>query len=167
MARLVLLDNTVLSNFALVRRFHWLASFPQPIATTPQAFDELIQGTRIRRIPEQDWSWIRVLDLDAEASDVYTALRPSLGAGEASCLAMAWQRNGQVATDDKRARQQARDLGVSVTGTLGILVQLVEGEAVSLTEANQALSEMIESGYRSPLNRLDVLIAPRNHKSGV
>lgn len=158
MSWLVVLDNTVLSNFALAEHVDWLRVYPLPVATTRPAFAELEVGIEEGRIPKQDWSWLTVLNLDAEADRRFMELMPPLGAGEASCLAVAWGRDYQVATDDKRARQKARDLEISVTGSVGILVQLVEKGLISLSLANQALAMMVEKGYRAPFDRLDQLV---------
>jgi predicted nucleic acid-binding protein len=158
MSRLVVLDNTVLSNFALAEHVDWLGLYPVPVATTRQACAELETGIKEGRIPKQDWSWLTVLDLDTEAHHRFMELMPPLGAGEASCLSVAWGREYQVATDDKRARQKARDLGISVTGTVGILVRLVEKDLVPLPLANQALAIMVEKGYRVPFDQLDKLV---------
>ena len=112
MPTLVVLDNTVLSNFALTTHVDWLRIYPVPVATTRQAWDELERGIRAGRIPPQNWEWLTILELDEQDQRRYTDLKPPLGAGEATCLAAAWIRNCQVATDDKRARQKARDLGI-------------------------------------------------------
>ena len=45
-----------------------------------------------------------------------------------------------------------------LTGTLGILIVLVRDKTLSLQEANEMLTDMIQRGYRSPVDRLDGLI---------
>ena len=64
MKTLLILDNTVMSNFALVGRAHWLPEvWPGALATSSAAWDELQAGIRLGRIPETDWSWLVVLTL--------------------------------------------------------------------------------------------------------
>jgi len=47
-----LLDGTVMSNFALVRRPHLLrVAFGETLATPQQAFDELQAGMEARNLP--------------------------------------------------------------------------------------------------------------------
>jgi predicted nucleic acid-binding protein len=58
-------------------------------------------------------------------------------------------RGCRFASDDADARAAARRLGVSVTGTLGIL---------ALAQANALLADMVAAGYRSPMERLDTLV---------
>ena len=78
--------------------------------------------------------------------------------GEASCLALAVSRGLTFVTDDQAARRLANRQGVSLTGTLGILIALVRDDNLSLAEANAILAEMIRRRYRSPVDRLDGLI---------
>ncbi|MBL7095596.1 hypothetical protein ISS22_16705 [candidate division KSB1 bacterium] len=81
-----------------------------------------------------------------------------LGAGEASCLSIAFQRKYKIATDDKDARQWAMRLTIPFTGTLGILAILVKQRKMTLIEGNSCLHQMIETGYHSPILKLDELI---------
>lgn len=46
-------------------------------------------------------------------------------------------------------------MGVKFTGTLGILVVAVEHRMITIHEANQLLAQMIEYGYRSPVENLN------------
>ena len=82
----------------------------------------------------------------------------ALDPGEASCLTLAASRGLILATDDLAARRLAGSEGVSLTGTLGVLVALVRDDALSLWEANTMLEAMIQRRYRSPVDKLDDLI---------
>ncbi len=86
------------------------------------------------------------------------ALDRSLDLGEASCLALAASRGVILATDDLAARRLAPGEGVSLTGTLGVLVALVRDDALPLSEANEMLEAMIQRRYRSLVDKLDDLI---------
>jgi len=83
---------------------------------------------------------------------------PLLGAGEASCLALAVSRNLVLATDDKAARRMAIRRNVRLIGTVGILAKLVKEGQLSLKEGNEILQAMRKRRYRSPVERLDDLI---------
>jgi predicted nucleic acid-binding protein len=67
-------------------------------------------------------------------------------------------RGCRFASDDADARAAARRLGVSVTGTLGILALDVRCELLTLAQANALLADMVAAGYRSPMERLDTLV---------
>ena len=82
-----------------------------------------------------------------------------LGVGEASCLAAAKGRGYRLATDDKDARRLARQLGISLTGTIGILAILVKQGQLAIEEGDRFLHVMIAAGYRSPLATLQEMFA--------
>ena len=78
--------------------------------------------------------------------------------GEAASLAIAIHRGYRFLTDDRAARRYAAWAGVPVTGTLGVLMQLVDQGMLTLDDANDLLQGMISrAGYRSPVTDLRML----------
>jgi predicted nucleic acid-binding protein len=84
-------------------------------------------------------------------------LNQTLGRGEAACIALAKSRQWIILTDDRDARRAAREAGLIVSGTLGALMNLVRGKALSLAEADEFLATMKRRGYRCPVNSLSEL----------
>ena len=150
-----LLDNTVMSNFAVVRRPSLLrTAFGEKLATPQQAFDELQAGVEARTLPVLDWTWLPVWTMGSSEMARYRQLFRSLNAGEAACLTMAVERGCRVLTDDRDARKLARHLQVPLSGTLGVLARLVDTDHLVIGEADRLLRGMIEAGYRSPVTSL-------------
>lgn len=155
----VLLDNTVLSNFSIVRRPDLVrAAFVEQVGTTEQAFQEMQDGVAIGKIPACDWDWLSRVTLTPVEEVQFETFYEYLGAGEASCLAVARERGYRLATDDKDARRLARQLGISLAGTIGILAILVKQGELTLVEGDRLLQDMIAAGYRSPLTTLEDLL---------
>ena len=155
----IVLDNTVLTNFALVGRDdlpHLL--WPSRVCTTEAAWAEYQSGVALGKLPAEAWKTLPVIPLTEEEATLASRLAHRLGSGERTCLVLAFHRQGMLATDDKRARQVAKQYGVSVTGTLGILATCVEQGVLLLPEANGLLRGMIEHGYRSPVHDLRTLL---------
>ena len=151
----LVLDNTVMSNFALIGRIDWLRElWPNMLVTSEEAWAELQAGVRLGRIPDVDWSWLTILSLTGVEREARDELMPPLDRGEAACLALARSRGYAFLTDDRVARREARRLGVPISGTLGVLKSLVDEGYVSLEEANEALEQMIALGYHSPVRSL-------------
>ena len=151
----LVLDNTVMSNFALIGRIDWLRElWPDMLVTSEEAWAELQAGVRLGRIPNVDWSWLTILSLTGVECEARDELMPPLDRGEAACLALARSRGYAFLTDDRVARREARRLGVPISGTLGVLKSLVDEGYVSLEEANEALEQMIALGYHSPVRSL-------------
>ena len=168
--RRVVLDATVLSNFAMAGQIQLLRRLYRGRAcTTIMVVTEIQRGidAGYRKLESvegillslQPTGWLPVLALEsAEAQALYLQLSASLGSGEASCLAVAVTRGLVLATDDLAARRRATQRGVRLTGTIGILVRLAREGHLPLNEANRILTQMIALRYRSPVASLDDLI---------
>ena len=153
------LDNTLLSNFALIGQTDLLRVAVGELAAVPaQVMAEYVEGVKRRRVPSVNWKWLPQITLLPNEQHLYQQLLENVNAGEAACLAMAYHQNGRVLTDDRDARKLAARMRVPVSGTLGMLVRLVQLNHISLNEANDLLRQMITQGYRSPLNKLDTLL---------
>jgi predicted nucleic acid-binding protein len=156
---LILLDNTLLSNFALVERPDLIRlALGETAATTEEAFAEFRLGEQLGRLPHGDWSWLPVFQLNEAERAIYSQLREHLNAGEAACLAMASVRGYRVFTDDRDAREVAVQMQVPVSGTLGLLVRLIGQSHLTLVDANDLLHRMIVAGYRSPISDLGEIL---------
>lgn len=168
----VVLDTTVLSNFAFIDHVALLERLYGSQACTVLAVVEEIQrgltaGYRdLQRVVDAfarpiGTGWLSVVALDApEQQACYLALLETLDSGEAACLALGAQYGWVVASDDLAARRAADRLGVRLSGTIGILVRLVREGFLTLSEGNQLLGQLLAAGYRSPVTALDDLLAP-------
>lgn len=151
----LVVDNTVLSNFALVGRIDLLAQLsPRRLMTAEDAWNEWLIGVRIGRLPSNDLPWLPVIRLDESEQNRRDEFMPPLDLGEAACLALALSRGYALMTDDLIARREARRLGVPLSGTIGALISLMDDQILTPAEANRILRQMIVMGYRSPLQSL-------------
>jgi predicted nucleic acid-binding protein len=157
---LALLDTTLLSNFAQVRRPDLLrAALGTDAATTPAVMAEVRVGEALGLVPACDWGWLQILEPNADRRRLAADLARQLDPGEAECLAAALSVDGRFLSDDFAARRLAASRGVVVSGTLGVLAKLVEGGLLALDEADALLQQMIERGYRAPVRSLQDLQA--------
>lgn len=155
----VLLDNTVLTNFALVGRPDLVFSlWGAKCMTTTAVMSEYKAGVISRGLPADSWKGLVQWTLHPAEQAFADGLPPQLGAGERSCIAVAVHHQALFASDDAKARQEAKRHGIAVTGTLGIMVLSVRQGLLSLDEGNAILAEMIAQGYRSPVATLDNLL---------
>ncbi len=156
---LLLLDNTVLVNFALVGRADLLRLALGPeVATPPQVMEEFLAGVALGRVPETDWTWLSVVSLSAIEEESHQQLRRHLNQGEAACLAVAAHRPARVLTDDWDARATAGRRGIAISGTLGVLVRLAKSDQLTAAQADDLLQNMIAQGYRSPVESIKDLL---------
>jgi predicted nucleic acid-binding protein len=156
---LYILDTTVLSNFSHIRRLDLIPSaLAGGVATSPMVWRELEIGRDLGLVPASEWNAIAILQLSEDEQSVAASLRQVVDAGEAECVALAQTRGASLCTDDLAARRLAQGLGLRLSGTLGILLRLVERGELSLEEGERLLAEMRQYGYRSPVDSLRELL---------
>lgn len=169
----VIFDNTVLSIFALVQKFDVLRKLYKEGAFVCRAvFQELQTGTA----SSWRYPWLRsrlclqsinqaledgslqLVDNATNPKDDVIELRLALeygqqfGVGEAESIALARTRHWVFATDNGRAREFAKQQGICVTGTLGIMVKATEQGVLDVSKADAMHTRMVDEGYRSPLS---------------
>lgn len=157
---MILLDNTVLSNFALVGELRLLEEYcGDSGATTSYVFREFERGVREGFFVNSELEWLRRLNFEGEKErQLFENLSKRLGAGEASCLAIAMHRGFGFLSDDMAVRKIALREGIRLSGSVGVLLELIRGGSISLERGNEILRGFIRFGYFSPMDRLDGLL---------
>ena len=167
---MTLIDNMVLSNFAAVQRLDLLRLRWGTINIAYSVYEELQAGLRLgyhflanlegHVFPSNPDGWMHIVGLEGEEElTLYGGLAARLHRGEAMSLAIARHRGWLFLTDDQMARRYADQIGVSVIGTVGVLIQLLKLGIIPLNEANVLLKQMIEKArYHSPVADLSELV---------
>jgi len=150
----ILLDTTVLNNFSHIERPDLLQLVLADAATTTQVMAELERDVASGHVPRCDWQWLEVIRLAHLEQESLARIRLVLDDGEASCIAVALERNASLFTDDLLARQYAQRQGIIVSGTLGVLATLMAQKHLTAAQADELLQEMVSHGYRSPVRSL-------------
>lgn len=160
MNRIVALDNTVLTNFALVNGADLVyLLWPGKVCTTSAVHYEYQSAVEHGLLPEDCWNDLPVVELTQAESQLANNLPGRLDSGERTCLALAITRPGLFASDDLKARQTAVSFNVPITGTIGILAACVQLGLITKDKGNNLLRRMIAAGYYSPFDNLDVLLS--------
>ena len=78
---------------------------------------------------------------------VTAALRMQVGLGEAAAIALALELvDVEIVLDDRKARRVARELGLNVLGTVGLMVRAKRAGIIE--RVGPVLSELEASGFR-------------------
>jgi len=155
MPTVLLLDNTILSNFGQVNRPDVLFDLWGAIMyTTNCVMAEYRNGIISRSLAPKAWENLALLDPEPTEITFGAQLPDDLGDGERSCLAIAIPRRGWIATDDLKARLVAKQYAIGVTGTIGALRESLKHQILDMRTANSLLQKMIANGYRSPITDL-------------
>ena len=127
MAESIICDTSVWLYLGRVGQIELLRQLYPTVYTTETVCWELDNG-RLSRADTPDprlFSWIRIVQPEPQELNDLPANR--LGPGERSVLAYAHRHQLQVVgLDDRQARNMAQRLGLSVTGTLGVLLRAKE-----------------------------------------
>lgn len=159
----IIFDCCCLSNFALSDSLFVLKNlYKKSIYITQFVSAEIIRGIQqgheeLAKIQDfQKKGWLKELVLTTEEEKaLYEKLSVSLGAGEASSIALAKTRKYVLACDDKAARREAGLLGVKLTGTIGILKKAIQNDIIHTKKGNLILEKMMAKGFYSPKKYLD------------
>jgi predicted nucleic acid-binding protein len=148
------LNTTVLSNFGYIDQL-WVVSGLSGICTVPVVREELEHGV-------DDHPYLRsALDILDEGIPVATisdtvgnreaVVSDHLDPGEAQAFALADAHDGRLLTDDGDARSFAKDQGVTVVGSVGILLAAIDAGKIDESTADEWLSTWIDDiGYYVP-----------------
>jgi hypothetical protein len=165
----VIANTTVISNFAAVGRLDLIRGLLIEVCISTDVYGEIQDGItegieyytgiedHIYPFTLDGWLHLCPIQGDEELR-LFNQLPAALHRGEASCLAIAAQRGWAFITDDSRARKAARALGISISGTLGLLIEAVKIDLLSASEADRLLDMMIALGYRSPHGTVSELL---------
>jgi predicted nucleic acid-binding protein len=148
------LNTTVLSNFAYVDQL-WVVTGLAGSCTVPAVREELEHGVADHPYLQAALDTLDKVIPVATISDTVehrTAVVSShLDPGEAQAFAFAEAHDGRLLTDDGDARSFAKDRGVTVVGSVGVLLAAIEAGKIDEATADRWLSTWIdEIGYYVP-----------------
>lgn len=162
----LIVDNTVLSNFAHVSRPELLQLAFDELVIPPAVSEELAEGERLNRIPTVDWNWLVIVELTPDEKARADQLEQILDFGEAECIAIAQSRNWIVLTDDRDARRAAQSVGIAISGTLGALINLVKRGTLTHTQADAGyLDRQGLKTLAAAQRTVTLLSAAKHHKN--
>ncbi|MBN1876468.1 MAG: hypothetical protein JXA33_19745 [Anaerolineae bacterium] len=165
----VIVNTTLLSNFASIGQLDVLPKLWQRVFMPDQVYAEIqngiyhgyvfYEGIEQHIYPFTSSGWLHLTALrSTEEFLLFGELLNELHEGEAACLSIAHHRHWSFISDDRAARIAATRLQVPVSGTLGVLLALVNTEHLSLAQADALLGQMMRGGYYSPVASLNEIL---------
>jgi predicted nucleic acid-binding protein len=128
----------ILTNIGQLDLLHSLYG---SIVITPEVAAEYDEN-----LPE----WIQVKTV--QDTDKIKMLQNSLDLGEASTIALALEmpEHSIIILDDKKARRAAKDFGLHLTGTLGVISKAYK--AGIIPDISKIMNDLHQSNFRIPKN---------------
>ncbi len=153
----VVLDATVLSNFAVSDDLDLLDRLSARFVTVEAVTDELRAGFEAGY--DHLGRAIDATDVIAVEEKPDSDVLDELDRGESYALSAAQKRSGTLATDDLPARELATRRGIELTGSVGLLVRLVLRDELSVSEADTILERwIVDARYRSPVESISEVL---------
>jgi predicted nucleic acid-binding protein len=148
------LNTTVLSNFAYIDQL-WVVADLSGICTVPVVREELEHGVDdhlyLQSALDTLDDEIQVATISDTVANREAVVSNHLDPGEAQAFALADAEDGRLLTDDGDARSFAKDQGVTVVGSVGVLLAAIDAGKIDEPTADEWLSTWIdEMGYYVP-----------------
>ncbi|OYR74473.1 twitching motility protein PilT [Halorubrum sp. E3] len=148
------LNTTVLSNFAYIDQL-WVIAGLSEICTVPVVREELDHGVEdhpyLQSALDTLDDEIPVATISDTVANREAVVGEHLDPGEAQAFALADAHDGRLLTDDGDARSFAKDQGVTVVGSVGVLLAAIDAGKIDEATADEWLSTWIdEIGYYVP-----------------
>lgn len=122
--RKVVVNTTPLIALAEIGKLHLLRDLYEEISIPNAVFEEIKSEPAYTEVCNAS-AWINVVSVDT--SDKKNMLSSRLHAGEVEVIQYASDSSADlVVLDDQLARKTARFLGLTITGTMGILIKAKE-----------------------------------------
>ena len=148
------LNTTVLSNFAYIDQL-WVVAGLSGICAVPIVREELENGVDdhlyLQSALDTLDDEIPVVPISETVANREAVVSSHLDPGEAQAFALADAHDGRLLTDDGDARSFAKDQGVTVVGSVGVLLAAIAAGEIDESTADEWLSTWIDDiGYYVP-----------------
>ena len=148
------LNTTIVSNFAYIDQL-WVVAELSEVCTVPIVRRELENGVDDHPYLQSTLGTlddeIPVVPISETVANREAVVSNNLDAGEAQAFALADTHDGRLLTDDGDARSFAKEQGVTVVGSVGVLLAAVDAGKLDESTADEWLSTWIdEIGYYVP-----------------
>ena len=148
------LNTTVLSNFAYIDQL-WVVAGLSGICAVPIVREELENGVDdhpyLQSVLDTLDDEIPVVPISETVANREAVVSSHLDSGEAQAFALADAHDGRLLTDDGDARSFAKDQGVTVVGSVGVLLAAIAAGEIDESTADEWLSTWIDDiGYYVP-----------------
>jgi predicted nucleic acid-binding protein len=148
------LNTTVLSNFAYIDEL-WVVADLSGVCTVPVVREELEHGVDdhpyLQSALETLDDEIPVAPISDTVANREAVVGEHLDPGEAQAFALADAHEGRLLTDDGDARSFGKEQGVTVIGSVGVLLAAIDAGKIEESTADAWLSTWVdEIGYYVP-----------------
>jgi predicted nucleic acid-binding protein len=150
----VSVDSSVIVDFHLTHSLPLLEELFVSRMLMSDLVEEELAASEIKLLGAE----IVVLTQDAEWEffGQVTKKKPGLGYGELGAITIARFRRASLLTNDRQARQTAEEIGIPVSGAIGVLEYAAEANKISAEGAVTLLEDMVRQGAWISVDLLEI-----------
>lgn len=141
----VVANSTPLIALSKIGLFHLLNEYFGEVIIPNEVYEEVVirGGNLFGAKDVSSAEWIKIVSVENRLA--VDALSAQLGKGEAEAIVLAKEKNALLIIDDRDGRRTAMNLGILITGTVGLLKLAAEEGEIDL---KNAMDELMASGFR-------------------
>jgi len=142
---IIVSNSTPLIALSKIGLFDLLKEYFDEVLIPNEVYEEVVirGGNLFGAMEVKNSKWIKVIEVENKLA--VNSLSMHLGRGEAEAIILAKEKNALLIIDDKDGRTIATDLGILITGSVGLLMLAAEDRKIDL---KKTLDELIASGFR-------------------
>ena len=138
----IISDSSPLIMLSKIKALDLLKKLYGDILMPEEVYNEIVSGE-----PYKD-EIIYFKSFKFKVVKVKKTLEFGLGKGEESAINLALEKKAILIVDDYVARQIAKNLGLKVIGTLGLLLIFLKKRLINYEKFKNLLNELIENNFR-------------------
>ena len=139
--QVVVSDSTTIIALLNINRIEILSNIFQSVYLPPVVYAEISQ----KAILEADSELFEIRKITDDK--LHTLLRRSLDPGECEAIILAKEEHLPLIIDEKKGRKIATNLGINITGLLGLLLLNHKKGFLSASETLALFAEIQEAGF--------------------
>jgi predicted nucleic acid-binding protein len=149
---MIILDNTALSSFAHIERLDIPSKlFGEAVIPESVYYEGVLKAKRSERVERIkrciEEGLIKVVKPSKDEIRAAEKLQKNLGSGERYAIVIGIAKNCLVATDDLKPRKLAKEMGLDVIGTLGILRLAYKKNIIDEEELRNSVNKLHDILY--------------------
>lgn len=148
---IIVSDTTPIIFLIKADHLELLEQLFQEVLVPEAVYQELTSNTTFEQESEtvKNCPFIRITKVDNLQSVTIFRKVTGLDAGESEAIVLADERHASLLLmDEHKGRSVAKQMGLAITGTIGILLQAYDEKLLSKAETELCLQKMKECGIR-------------------
>jgi predicted nucleic acid-binding protein len=164
--RIIVADSSTLITLLDTHNFNLLFELFDEIIIADEVYKEITCWNSYQSTTDHYIKQGRIFRQSIEYDEFYEMLIKRLDRGESESIVLAKVKNLPLMIDEKKGRAIAKSLGIGIVGLVGIILKLMDIEAVTKDRAIEIIKEVEGNNFRLS-NELKKLIFERQKRCQV